>query len=69
MSPGRLRQDPGMSVAETEPTELARTRKPTGKNESSFLADLRHPFVYRLIGHMVGAGVLKMKKIAEVTTF
>ena len=64
------RQETGVAVhVHTGDETLARTRKPTAKNESSFVADLRHPFVYRLVGHMLGAGVLKTRKIAEVTTF
>jgi len=65
-----LRQETGVAVhVHTGDESLARTRKPIGKNERSFVADLRHPFVYRLVGHMLGAGVVKTRKIAEVTTF
>ena len=47
-----VRQETGVPVhVHTDDESLARTRKPTGKNESSFLRDLRHPFVFRLIGH------------------
>ena len=65
-----VRQETGVAVhVHADDESLARTRKPTRKNERSSLLDLRHPFVYRLIGHMLGAGVMKTKMIAEVTTF
>ena len=65
-----VRQETGVAVhVHADDESLARTRKPTRKNERSSLLDLRHPFVYRLIGHMLGAGVMKTKRIAEVTTF
>ena len=47
----------------------ATTGKPSSKNETSFLSELRHPHVYRLIWHLGRNGALKSKPIREVRAF
>jgi glyoxylase-like metal-dependent hydrolase (beta-lactamase superfamily II) len=65
-----VRAELGVAVhVHADDEQLARTKKPVGKNERSSLPYLRYPFVYRLLWHMIRAGVAKTKAIAEVTTF
>jgi glyoxylase-like metal-dependent hydrolase (beta-lactamase superfamily II) len=47
---------------------LARTKKPFGKNEKSLLPYLRYPHAWRLLTHLTANGGATIKKIAEVTT-
>ena len=65
-----VRREAGVPVhVHSADEELAKTRKPFGKNERSFLPDLRHPHVYRLLAHMLRNGLAKVEAIKEVTTF
>jgi glyoxylase-like metal-dependent hydrolase (beta-lactamase superfamily II) len=49
--------------------ELARSAKPSGKNESSPLPYLRHAMAWRLIWELGRNGALKVRTIGEVRTF
>jgi glyoxylase-like metal-dependent hydrolase (beta-lactamase superfamily II) len=49
--------------------ELARTGKPSGKNERSPLPYLRHPMAWKLIWELGRNGALKPRPIDELQTF
>jgi glyoxylase-like metal-dependent hydrolase (beta-lactamase superfamily II) len=52
-----------------EDDELARTKKPFGKNEASLLPYLRHRQAWRLLAHLLANGGATIKKIGETSTF
>jgi glyoxylase-like metal-dependent hydrolase (beta-lactamase superfamily II) len=65
-----LRAETGVPVyVHADDERLATTGKPSAKNETSFLAELRYPHVYRLIWHLGRNRALKPRPIREVRTY
>jgi glyoxylase-like metal-dependent hydrolase (beta-lactamase superfamily II) len=65
-----LRTELGVPVyVHGDDEELARTAKPQGKNEKSFLPYLRHPAAWKLLWELGRNGGLKPRPIAELRTF
>jgi glyoxylase-like metal-dependent hydrolase (beta-lactamase superfamily II) len=65
----RLRQAGARVYVHEQDEELARTAKPSGKNERSPLGYLRYGMAWKLFAHLARNGGLKPNRIAEVTTF
>jgi len=65
----RLRQAGAHVYVHEQDEELARTAKPSAKNERSALPYLRYGMAWKLYWHLTRNGALKPNRIAEVRTF
>jgi glyoxylase-like metal-dependent hydrolase (beta-lactamase superfamily II) len=65
-----LRTERGIPVHVHEAdAELARSAKPSGKNEGSLLPYLRHPTAWQLLFELSRRGAMKPRPVHEVRTF
>lgn len=65
----RLREAGARVYVHADDETLARTGKPSGRNEKPVLPYLRHPMAWRLLAHLARTGAGRPQRIPEVTTF